>query len=110
MNCAVLCLAVAGWLTSHGYDAPHRDAVLSYINHESGFQPDVIAWSGACLFQWAGSRRRYVLSVGHGRCPNLYTQLAIADRELHTDFAGFWRSANPSAHMRKHFGAGALDP
>jgi hypothetical protein len=111
MQCTVLlCLAVSAWLSAHHYDPPHRDAVLAYIQHESGFNPDTIEWSGACVGQWAGVRRRYILSLGRGRCPPWQVQMLVMDRELHTDFAGFWRSANPAQHMRRHFGAGALDP
>ena len=112
MPCAAiaLCVLLSGWLGDHGYDAPHRDAVLAYVRHESGFVPNAIARSGACLFQWAGPRRREVLRIGRGTCPSWQVQATIADRELRTHFAGFWWSRDPALHMRRHFGTGALDP
>ena len=110
MACSkILCVLVASWLSTHGYDPAHREAVLNYIAHESDFEPDVVERTGACLFQWAGQRRRYALSLGRGRCPPWEVQMLIADRELRGPFAGFWRAHDPRTHMRAHFGRGALD-
>lgn len=101
---------ISGWLTNHGY-APHqRDAVLSYVSRESGFRPSVVAASGACLLQWAGSRRRAMLALGNGQCPTWETQMDFADRELRTEpcFAAFWRAAPDRAFatLRRTFGKG----
>lgn len=110
MSCGAVavCLLLSGWLSGHGYDAPRRDAVLAYVGRESGFDPDVVTASGACLFQWAGARRREVLMLGEGRCPSWEAQVELADRELRTTFAGFWRSRHPAARMRECFGKGII--
>ena len=102
-----LCVLVGVWLGDHGYDASHRDAVLVYIERESGFDPDVVSRNGVCLYQWAGQRRRAILA--RGACPDWRTQVEFADVELHGPFAGFWRSPDPARHMREHFGRGVLD-
>lgn len=109
MSCAAIavCALLSWWLGNHGYDAPHREAVLAYVRSESDFQWWKIEWSGACLFQWAGERRRDVLAAGHGRCPSWRDQAIFADRELRTLFRGFWTTRYPGEHMRRHFGAGA---
>lgn len=113
MLCAsvALCAVLSGWLTNSGFDAPHRDAVLTYIEHESGFDPDATSRSGACLFQWAGSRRRDVLALGHGKCPPIETQVQFAIKELREvgAFQCFWlaRSYPDAARMmRRGFGSG----
>jgi hypothetical protein len=105
-----LCVMMSGWLSDHGYSAAQRDAVLGYVRHESGFQPDVIGRNGVCLFQHAGSRRRAVLALGYGRCPPWQAQMEFADRELRTTFRGFWTARDPVAHMRECFGRGRADP
>lgn len=97
---------MSGWLSQHGYSPAQRDAVLAYVRHESGFQPDVIGRTGACAFQWAGIRRRQILALGRGHCPPWWMQMEQADRELHTWFRGFWTAHDPAAHMRAHFGRG----
>lgn len=106
--CTALCIFVSVWLTDHHYSPAQRDAVLFYIHHESDFDPATIERSGACLVQWAGSRRRQILALGNGRCPSIETQLEFADHELRTipNFRGFWTSSNPRWHMRYHFGQG----
>ena len=88
--------------------APQREAVLRYVQRESGFDASVIVKTGACGFQWAGVRRRTVLAMGSGRCPSWEVQMEFADRELRTTYGGFFRAADPYAHIRVHFGAGKL--
>lgn len=106
MSCAPLAACLALWMGAHGYDPPHQRAVLEYVHHESGFQPDVVVRTGACLFQWAGSRRRAVLKLGGGHCPSWEVQIEQADHEMRTLFPGFFHSLRPFEHMRNHFGRG----
>lgn len=83
MMCVGLCLWISVWLTQHNYDPPHRNAMLRHIQIESRFQEDALApWGSICLFQWNGVRRRQVLALGGGKCPDWDTQMAFADREL----------------------------
>lgn len=98
---------MAGWLTAHGYDAPHRDAVLSYVGHESGYETNVVTRTGACLFQWAGARRRRLMDE-YGRCPSWWRQMIFADHELRNvrAYRCFWTGANPAGAMKRGFGGG----
>lgn len=105
--CGAICIAVSLWLDGHGYTVQQRNAVLSYIHHESDFDPCEVSRNGAFLFQWAGSRRRQILALGNGRCPSLETQLEFADSELRTTFSRFWSTNNPRTYIRRCFGAGA---
>jgi len=70
------------WMGSHGYPKPLQAAVLDYVKHESGFEAGKIVSTGACLFQWAGVRRRRVLALGGGVCPAWEAQMGFMDREL----------------------------
>lgn len=90
-----MCLALSGWMGEHGYPATMRDAVLAYVRSESGFRPDVIKPSGACLMQWAGERRRQVLAIGHGHCPDWRVQMVFADYELRSIacFLPIWKAS-----------------
>jgi hypothetical protein len=112
VQCATLliCTLLSTWMSQHGYDAIHRDIVLDYIKRESDFQSEKIEWSGACLFQWAGTRRVSILKLGGGKCPSWEEQMKFADNELRTmpEFRGFWVSDRNSAHMLFHrcFGQG----
>jgi len=109
LTCTTFALCISLWLTAHGYSPTQRDAVLTYVGRESGFQANSIANSGVCLFQWAGVRRRQVLALGGGRCPPWEVQMEFADRELRTVFAGFWAARDPASHMRRCFGMGRAD-
>ncbi len=105
-----MAVCISMWLSGHGYDAPHREAVLSYIKRESGFAPGVVVKTGACLGQWAGIRRKQILELGRGKCPAWDIQLEFMDRELRGPFKGFWHSPNPNTHICNHFGRGKADP
>jgi len=97
-----VCLAVSAWLSLHGYDPSHRDAVLGYIRHESGFETcPADRGTGRFLFQWLPPR-----GFLPGSCPNLEEQMTEADRELHNYYVGFWTARDPSRYMRRCFGAG----
>jgi hypothetical protein len=108
MQCAAqLCFAISAWLTAHSYDPDHRDAVLRYIQAESGFEEQVVSRSGACLCQWAGSRRRSILS--QGRCPSWERQLEFADAELRSGlYERFWKTKGAEVFraLRDTFGRG----
>ena len=111
MACFGLCLLVSAWLTENHYDAPHRDAVLTYIRHESDFQPNLIERTGVCLAQWAGSRRRDVLAQGRGRCPPWQDQLERMDFELRNEpmYRCFWAAHTYAAAVsaiKRGFGQG----
>jgi hypothetical protein len=101
MKCAGLCMLIASWLGQHGYDQPHRQAMLRNIEIESRFNPDAISRSGSrCLFQWNGERRQRVLS-GSLKCPAWKTQLAFADAELRAvaAYSCFWKARTEIAAL-----------
>ena len=104
-----LCILIGEWLASHGYSQAQQYAVLNYIHRESDFNPDTIERTGACLYQWAGERRRAILKIGHGHCPDWRTQVEFADYELRHTFCGFFHTSNPYQHIRVHFGSGAIE-
>lgn len=106
-----LCVLISHWLTDHRFDPAHRDAVLSYIEHESGFDQNVIVNTGACLPQWAGERRRDALHAGGGICPSITWQLERMEWELLNvrAYGCFWRERTPAGALRalrRGFGAG----
>lgn len=106
-----LCAFLFTWLTDHSFDPIHRDAVITYVQHESGFDPNVIVNTGACLFQFAGARRRIALQAGNGRCPPVTWQLERMRWELLNvrAYACFWRERTYTGALqalRRGFGAG----
>ncbi len=113
MKCLALCLAVSGWLSSHGYDDVRRPAVLHSIYLESRFQPCVTRGprGSAYLLQWLGPRRvaleRFARSTF---CPSWQSQLAFMDTELRSGkYPLFWttRDGRTASHvMREQFGRG----
>lgn len=99
------------WFSDHWFDPAHRDALLTYTQHESGFDPTVIVRTGACLPQWAGERRRFALEVGHGACPAVSWQFSRIHWELWNidAFRCFWHARSYGealSAIRKGFGAG----
>ncbi len=113
MRCIALCLAVSGWLTSHGFGGPQRDAVLRNIHLESRFSPCVTRGprGSAYLLQWLGPRRvaleRFARST---RCPSWDIQMEFMFRELRAPrYAAFWAARNSGIafhEMRERFGRG----
>ena len=106
-----LCAFTSAWFSDHWFDPPHTRAVLTYIERESGFDPNVIVTTGACLGQWAGSRRKTVLAAGHGKCPPIAWQLEQIHSELwRVDaFRCFWKASTYEgalAALRRGFGRG----
>lgn len=96
--------AMLAYFIAAGYPQPQLAALDRYVASESSYDHLVQSWSGACLFQWAGSRRRRV--TNGGRCPPLKVQLAIADQEIRSNFPCFLRASNPYAVFRRTFGRG----
>ena len=113
MKCIALCLAVSGWLTSHGFGVPQRDAVLQNMYLESRFTPCITRGprGSAYLLQWLGPRRRALEAyVGGLHCPAWPAQMEFMKMELSgTKYARFWaaRDAGVAFHeMRERFGRG----
>jgi hypothetical protein len=106
-----LCAMMTTWFSERGFDPPHTEALMTYIEHESGFDPNVIVRTGVCLGQWAGQRRRTALAAGHGKCPPVEWQLAQIQKELWTvdAYRCFWKATNYKAALRalrRGFGRG----
>ncbi len=98
---------VLAYFAAAGYPSPQVAAIDRYISGESGYDHLVQAYTGACLLQWAGSRRWRV--THGGGCPPLKVQLAIADNEIRTDFRCFFAPMSAGqayAVFRSHFGWG----
>lgn len=90
------------------YHPAQIQAIDRYIERESRYDYTVEASSGACLFQWAGSRRRRI--THGGACPPLRYQLRYADWEMRSPtFRCFLYARSPGeayAILRYTFGRG----
>jgi hypothetical protein len=74
---------ISAWLTQHGYDADHRDAVLRQIHLESRFVECPVDTSGGVgLHQWTGIRRKALREAAGVACPPWKAQMTFADKEL----------------------------
>jgi hypothetical protein len=96
------------WLLAHGYGY-HADAVLKYIEGESGFEVCVEKRTGHFLFQWVGSRVTALHNFAGPGCPGVETQLEFADQELRSGlYARFWSAPAGQDYktLRRTFGQG----
>ena len=113
MTCtATACALILTWFAQHpSYDASHREAILTYMAHESHFQQCVDVRSGGFLFQWAGVRRRWIKEKYAGVCPTVPSQLDFMDWELRTYWPHFFATPPQEAlaYFRYHFGQGRME-
>jgi len=104
---------MVSWLSTRGYRDFQVAALVQLANTESGFRPCVIGPGGYhYLFQWGGSRLRQLHDYAQtSGCPQLKTQLAFTDKELHDPkFSCFWgATTTPAAYveLRRIFGRGS---
>jgi hypothetical protein len=97
------------WFLAHNYPISHAEAMIRQADIESHFQPCVHNRSGSWLYGWVGTRRLALAAYARTpNCPPLETQLAFADKELHADYAAFWRASPDRAFavLRRCFGRG----
>jgi hypothetical protein len=97
------------WFLAHNYPLSHAEAMLRQADIESHFQPCISSRTGSWLYGWVGARRLALAAyAGTPKCPSLQAQLAFADKELHGDFASFWRAPPQRAFtvLRQCFGRG----
>ena len=104
---------IVSWLSTKGYRDFQVAALVELANTESGFRPCVVGPGGYhYLFQWGGSRLRQLHDYAQtSGCPQLKTQLAFTDKELHDPkFSCFWgATSTPAAYiaLRRIFGRGS---
>lgn len=100
---------ILAWLSIHGYDKVHADAVALYLHRESGFEPCVENRTGHYIAQWVGVRLRELSSfAGVAGCPRWEVQMEFLNKELRSGrYERFWRARrNVYAILRRTFGEG----
>lgn len=101
---------VLSWLLGHNY-GDHTDAVMRYIQAESGFRPCIEKRTGHFLLQWVGSRVVALHAFAGPGCLSVEAQLSFLDHELRGGlYARFWNAPPQDASrvFRRTFGQGRL--
>ncbi len=99
---------VLSWLLAHGY-GDRADAVMQYIQAESGFQRCVEKRSGHFLFQWVATRVTALHRFAGPGCPSVEMQMRFFDDEMRSGrYTAFWAAhpRNAYAVFRRTFGQG----